>query len=335
MKPSEIKEEIKNRLVNNNHRALFIESSPGAGKTQIAEQSAKELGVGFKVIHAPLVQPEDYGLPVVVGKDKDDLKFVVSRDKFPIESSPGPEMGVFLIDEMSQADNNVQKVLANLIQAREIHGAKIKRGWTIVATGNRQTDRSGANRILGHLSNRLTRITLEISHQDWVKWALENDIKSEVISFLNFRPDLLTNYDPRNEINATPRSWSEGVSQALGESKNEFEVFSGDVGEGPASEFMAFLKIFRTLPDPNEVLLNPKKAKVPTDPATLFAICGSLANKTTENNFGRALTYVRRLPAEFSVLYVKTVIDSPAGKLVTTTKDFIDWASNEGQDLLS
>ena len=334
MKPSEFKELIKARHKAGVKRPLLIESSPGLGKTQLAAQAAKELDVGFKVIHAPLLQPEDYGLPVI-SKDKTNVDFLVSLDKFPLEDSDCCESGIFLIDELSQADNSAQKILANLIQEREIHGKRLKKGWSIVATGNRQTDRAGANRILGHLSDRLTRTELDVSLDDWTQWALNNEVKPEIISFIRFRPDLLSNYDAKNEKNATPRGWTEGVSSSLGvvPTELEFSVFKGDVGEGPASEFLAFLKIFRNLPSPDAILLDPKKAKVPTDPATLYALCGALAHKSTVTNFGRALTYIRRLPAEFSVLFVRDATAKTPD--LFTTKDYIDWASKEGADLLT
>lgn len=333
MKPSTLKSEIMARFNSKQKRTLMVESTPGLGKTQIARQAAQELGVGFMAIHAPLLQPEDYGLPVVTGKNKDGLSFVVSKDKFPLEGSDCPDTGIFLIDELSQADNSSQKILANLIQEREIHGQKLKEGWTIVATGNRQSDRAGANRILGHLSNRLTRVELELSLDDWTQWALSNGVKSEVVAFIRFRPELLSNYDSKQDINATPRAWAEGVSESLGVSSNEFEVFSGDIGEGAASEFLAFLKIYRSLPNPDAILLNPKKAEVPKDPATLYAVCGALVSRTTEVNFDKALTYIKRLPAEFSVLYVKDAMQKCSD--ITHTKAFIDWASNEGAALLT
>ena len=340
MKPSAFKELIKTRYEAKINRPLLVESSPGLGKTQIARQAAEELTekdvdkpVGFKVIHAPLLQPEDYGLPVI-GKDKRDVAFVVSHEKFPLEESDCEERGIFLIDELSQADNAAQKILANLIQEREIHGKKLKAGWSIVATGNRQMDRAGANRILGHLGNRLTRVELEASLEDWGRWALNNGVQPEVVAFLRFRPELLTNYAPNQEINATPRAWTEGVSANLGvvPSDMEFDVFKGDVGEGPASEFLAFLKIYRGLPDIDQVLRDPKKTKVPEEPNVLFALCGALAFKATTVNFDRALTYVRRMPPEFQVLFIKD--STGRDPELCNSKQYIDWSLNEGADML-
>lgn len=334
MKPSALKTLISSRHKAGVKRSILIEGAPGGGKTEIAAQAAEELGIAFRVIHAPLMQPEDYGFPVI-SKDRTSVDFVVPTEKFPLEGSDCEEEGILLLDEIPQGDNAGQKIQANLVQAREIHGKKIKKGWTIVGTGNRASDRSGAHRILGHLGNRVTRVDFEISLDDWTQWALNNEVNPEVISFIRFRPELLNNYSPQQEINATPRSWVQGVSACLGviPSELEFETFKGDVGEGPAAEFLAFLKVYRNMPNPDAILLDPKKAKVPTDPATLYALCGALAFRATPQNFGRALTYVRRMPPEFSVLFVKDA--GTRNGDIFTTKEYIDWVSKEGADLLT
>lgn len=334
MKPSELKNLISSRFKAGIKRPLYIVSSPGLGKTQIAGQAAKELGVGFKAIHAPLLQPEDYGFPCI-SANKDDVSFVVSKEKFPLEGSNCPETGIFLIDELPQADNSAQKILANLVQEREIHGQKLKAGWTIIATGNRVTDRAGANRLLTHLKARVTEIELDASLDDWSQWALANNVSTEVIAFMRFRPDLLNAFNAQNDTNPTPRAWCEGVSAALGviDSTSEFSVFKGDVGEGAAAEFCAFLKVFRKLPSPDAIVLNPAGTEVPNEPGTLYALCGALANKTTEVNFNRIMTYVTRMPSEFSVLFVRDAIRrKPA---IQSSADFIKWASGPGAALLT
>jgi hypothetical protein len=334
MKPSDLRQLIETRFKAGIRRPLHVESSPGLGKTQIPAQIAKDLGIGFIAIHAPLLQPEDYGFPVI-NQTRDDVDFVVSRTKFPIESSKCPETGILLIDELSQADNSAQKILANLIQEREIHGQHLKPGWMIITTGNRTTDRAGANRLLSHLKNRLTTIELEPSLDDWTNWALSNDVKTEVISFIRFRPGLLSSFDPQQDVNPTPRSWTEGVSAAFGivNPAQEFQVFKGDVGEGPAAEFCAFLKIYRNLPNPDLIVMNPKTAEVPKDPATMYALTGALSTRATTENFVRILEYMKRLTPEFTVLFVRDALHKTPG--IANTKEFITWAAGDGAKLLS
>jgi hypothetical protein len=334
VKPSKIKSLIESRFKAGIQRALYIVGAPGLGKTEIPGQVAKDLGIGYKVIHAPLLQPEDYGFPVITG-DRKNVDFVVSREKFPLEGTDCADKGLFLIDELPQADSSAQKILANLIQTKEIHGSRIKAGWSVLATGNRTVDRAGANRLLTHLKNRVTEVTLEVSLDDWTKWALGAGVKPEVVSFLRWKPDLLNAFDAQSEVNATPRAWCQGVSASLGviDPSLELETFSGDVGEGPAATFLGFLRIYRKLPSPDAIMMNPTGTPMPDDSAVLYALCGALAHKTTEANFGRIMGFIERMPGEFQSLFIKDVIKLKPE--VQTTADFIAWASTKGTEIFS
>lgn len=330
MKPSMLMSTLESLI--KVRRSTLIEGSPGLGKTQIVKQAADKLGIGFVHIHAPLMQPEDYGMPVVTA-DRTAVNFVVPA-KFPMAGGDHPEEGVLLIDELPQADNAGQKILANLIQERELHGKKLLPGWTVVATGNKATDRAGANRILSHLRNRVTTLEFEPNLDDWCEWALNNGVDINVVSFLRFKPALLNAFDPQQEISPTPRSWVEGVSAILGQvpEKAEHECVKGAVGEGAAAEFAAYIRIARKLPNPDTILLNPDKAEVPTDPATLYALSGAMAHRSTANNFDRVMQYAKRMPPEFMVLVVRD-----AAKLdpsITSTKAFTSWAMSEGAKVL-
>ena len=335
MRPSMLAATIKARFENDVKRPLFVEGTPGLGKTQIPKQVAQELGVGFQSIHVPTLQPEDCGLPMP-NADRTQIRFIVPGEKLPFEHcEKWPDRGILEQDELAQADNSLQKIMANLIQERELHGYKLKPGWMIVATGNRTKDRAGANRILSHLSNRLTRMTLEPNLDDWCTWALNNGVRVEVIQFLRFRPGLLSAFDPQEDISPTPRAWAEGVSPALGvvPPDAEFETFKGDVGEGAAGEFLAFLDIYRKLPDPDVVLMNPDTHPVPTDPATLYALRGALAHRASDVNADRIVTFAKRLPGEFAVLMIRDAVQK--SMKFAQTKAFIEWASKDGAQLLT
>jgi len=283
-------------------RTICIEGSPGGGKTTIVQQVAEELGVPCIERHMPTMLVEDFGILFPSGEDKLNYKL---PDWFPVKGK-APERGILLFDDRNQASSDLQKVLANICQARTLHGTPMPDGWQVISTGNRQSDRAGANRVLGHLRNRETVYDLDTHLDDWTAWALQNNVKPELISFIRFRPNLLHDYDPQRDQNATPRSWVEGVSDVLGTvpAEAEYESFKGAVGEGCAAEFVGFIKIFRKLPNPDNILLNPTTAAVPTDPATLYALSGAIAERATENNFERVCTYAERMPPEFSVLTI-------------------------------
>lgn len=315
-------------------RAMLIEGEPGVGKSTVPKQVAADLGIGFGIINVPLKLQEDYGMPVI-SADRSEIKFVVPEEVFPFEGSTyfGPE-GIFVVDELSGGGNAEQKVWSGIIQDRQLHGRKIMPGWTFVATGNRTKDRAGANRILSMLANRMNRYTFEPHLDDWCNWAMANGVDPMVISFLRFKPGLLAAFDPNMDSNPTPRAWSEGVSPFIGNlpADAQFETFQGAVGEGAAAEFTAFLKVCLKMPNPDAILLAPDTAEVPTEPAIVYAVCGAVAQRASQANFERVMTYLKRLPPEFMVLGVRDSMAHDKG--VIQTKAFINWSMKEGADIL-
>jgi hypothetical protein len=313
-------------------RTVAIEGPPGGGKTSIVHEVAEELRIPCIEKHMPTMLVEDFGTPDMLTPGE-SFRYKLP-DWFPYQGKEGTENGgILLFDDRNQAGPDLQKVLANICQARTLHGVRLADGWQVVSTGNRQSDRAGANRILSHLRNRETVFELETDLNDSTKWMLDHDVKPEVVSFLRFRPGLLHDCDPQRDANPTPRSWVEGVSAVLGvvPAEAEYESFKGAVGEGAAAEFVGFMRIFRKLPNPDAILMNPLTADVPSDPATLYALSGALAHRATDGNFERVCQYSERMPAEFSVLTISTAVRKNTD--LTSTQAFTKWAI-EHQDVL-
>lgn len=313
-------------------RPVAIEGAPGGGKTSIVKQVADELGVGFIEKHMPTMLVEDFGI-LYPTADSKTLEYKLP-DWFPADTRDDiPDEGILCFDDRNQANNDLQKVLANIQQARNLHGTPLKAGWQVISTGNRQSDRAGANRVLSHLRNRETVIELDTHLDDTTKYMLDHGTRPEVVAFLRFRPALLHDFDPQRDSNPSPRAWHEGVSPIIGNvpPEAEYECFKGAVGEGAAAEFNGFLKVFRKLPNPDNIIMNPTTADVPTDPATLYALSGAIAERATENNFERVCTYAERMPPEFSVLSISYAARKKPE--LASTQAFTKWAVNH-QDIL-
>lgn len=305
-------------------RTVCIEGAPGGGKTTIVQQVAEELGVPCIERHMPTMLVEDFGILFPNGDDKLHYKL---PDWYPIKGK-APEQGILLFDDRNQAGADLQKVLANICQARTLHGVPMPDGWMVASTGNRQSDRAGANRVLSHLRNRETVIELETNLDDWTQWALDNNVCAEVVSFIRFRPNLLHDFDPQRDQNPTPRSWVEGVSAVMGTvpSGALFEVVKGAVGEGAAAEFMGFLKVVNGLPNLDNMLQRPSEGAIPSDPATLYAIAGGLAYRATSSNMGNFVACLDRLPAEFSVMAMSIALRRD--KALAQSAAFVQWAQS-------
>lgn len=321
-------------------RTVAIEGPPGGGKTSIVKDAAHEIispvdgrkGIPLIMRHMPTALVEDFGVPYP-NEAKTSFDFLMPY-WFPEEGKPGTERGgILMFDDRNQANADLQKVLANICQEKELHGHKMAKNWMVVSTGNRQEDKAGANRVLSHLRNRETVLEYDTHLDDWTGWAVEHNVRPEVISFIRFRPNMLNDFDAQRSQNATPRSWVEGVSDIIGKvpAAAEHECFSGAVGAGAASEFVGFLRVYRDLPNPDTVLMQPKTAVVPKDPMVLYALSGALATRASNSNFEALCTYLERVPPEFSVLTVNYA--AKRDKDLASSAAFTKWALKH-QDVL-
>ena len=122
---------------------------------------------------------------------------------------------------------------------RQLGEYRLPDGWTVIAAGNRETDKAVTHRMPSPLANRFVHLDFEVNLEDWVAWALKAGVKTEVIAFLRFRPGLLHSFDPKRNDKSfpTPRSW-EFVSKILKSSpppELEFPLIAGRRRRGAGS----------------------------------------------------------------------------------------------------
>jgi hypothetical protein len=318
----------------------MLHGSPGVGKSQVVKQVATKLGIEMIDLRLSQLDPVDLrGVPSVTKN-----KTVWNVPSF----LPTSGKGILFLDEINSAAQATQAAAYQLVLDRKLGDYELPDGWSMVAAGNRTTDRAIVNQMSTALKNRFTHINYEVNNEDWCDWALTNDIAIEVLGFVRFRPMLLNEFEQRNDSKeerervqrlkdaqafATPRSW-EFMSKVVKEQPAndiEYELYSGIVGEGCAAEFMGYLKYYRNLPNLDALLMNPDKAKVPDEPAVLYALSTGLAAKATPDNMERVVKYALRMPPEFQVLLVKDAVMRDSA--LTNTKSFNEWASKNSNIL--
>jgi hypothetical protein len=299
---------------------VFIWGGPGIGKSAVVRQLAEDMTVPLHDVRALLLDPVDLrGLPFL-GAD--------GRSKWATpEFLPQDGAGILFLDELNAAPAMVQASCYQLVLDRKLGEYTLPKGWAIVAAGNRDSDRAVTTRMPTPLRNRFVHLEFEVDLQEWSAWAIEAGIRPEVIAFLRFRQELLSAFDRDANAFPSPRSWEfvSRILDAMPEQSVEHELFAGTVGAGPATEFSAFLKTFRELPNIDAILLNPLKAPVPENAAAQYAVASALAHCATDTNFDRICTYLGRMPTEFSVLCVRDAsLRQPA---VQHTPAFTRWAT--------
>lgn len=310
----------------------FILGAPGGGKSAVAREVIASLNIETdKVIEftASLRDPVDVlGTPNNSG---DYTRWVPPQEFYAIRAGQG--RAALILEELSDAPVPMQNALCGVIYDRRAGNLQLSDQLFIIATGNRTEDKSGANRITSKLANRTRRFDFQENVDDWTTWALDNDVDPVLIQFLRFRPGLLSDFDANRFANPTPRSW-ERVNRIPSSLDGGlfFDNCAGEVGEGAAAEYTGFKRIYESLPDVDSILLSPDTADVPSDPATLYALTGALARKSTKDNFDRVSKYINRMAPEFNVMTIKDAI-----KLQPTIKHsraFIEWASKNAEVLM-
>lgn len=307
---------------------MFLWGPPGIGKSQIVAQVAADLSLPLIDVRAVLLDPVDLrGIPSV--------EQGATRWNPPV-FLPTEGEGVLFLDELSQAPDAVQSSLLQLVLDRKLGEYRMPDGWRILAAGNRVTDGTFSRKISKALGSRFaTHLELAVDLDEWCSWAVANDVPAEIISFLRLRPDLLHHFDPKAQGNSfpCPRVWA-NVGRFMGKLPREAELpfFAGALGFGPAAEFTSFLQVYRDLPDIEAIMLDPDTAEVPREPSVLYALCGAMSRTVTKGNVSRAFRYMKRLPAEFQVVWLRDALQADPG--LATTREFFGWAKDNADLLL-
>lgn len=301
------------RVAIRSRRRVLVVGSPGIGKTDIVSEAARLEDYGMLVDHLVTAdQTNAAGIPWP-NAEKNEAHFIPFGNLAAVCNARTPML--WFLDDFGQASPAVQaSYMRPLLDYHTVTGRKIPPCVSIVAATNKRTDRAGVSGVLEPVKSRFdTIVELQPTLDDWMEWAYSHDIMPEVISFIRFRPSLLHKFEATADLTNSPcpRTWASvskwvkaGISRSV-----EHVVIAGAVGAGAAVEFTGFLKIFRGLPDPDELLKFPEKADIPTEAATLYALIGALSTRCTRGTFDAIATYATRLldagQAEFAVLLIK------------------------------
>lgn len=224
----------------------------------------------------------------------------------PDEKRDG-KRGILFMDELNAANPEVQAACYGLVLDRKLADYRLPAGWRIIAAGNRQKDRSAAQKLQRALATRFAHIDVEPDTKTWIEDFGVHKSHPLVVGFMRWRPNLL-HYTMHTDVDGveqdertlnTPRSWN-WVSR-LCDAPNYQEV-KGLVGANVAGEFMSFVDTYTKLPDLDDVFAKPNKIAIPEEPSALFAISTALGRFADRGNFDAALTYATRCGPEWDVI---------------------------------
>jgi hypothetical protein len=326
MKPSQIIRLLSHAF--RNRLKVLIVSSPGIGKSALVELAAKMAEADLVVMHPAVSDPTDFkGMPAVIKSGSRTLaEFLPFGSLRKLVEATG--LTVCFIDDIGQAPHAVQAALMQLIQAREVDGTRISDHVVFVGATNDSSHMAGVSSILEPVKSRWdTIIELVCDVDDWVAWALGRGIAPAVIAFVRFRPNLLNDFKATRELKNSPCPRTvESVGRWVATGIEDPLVIAGAAGLGFATEFTAFMKVWRAIPDLDHIIQNPAIATVPSrsDPSLCVALVCALASKAAKGNFAAIITYLERLPKEYEFLAVRDATARDA--TLNETAAYTQWA---------
>jgi hypothetical protein len=277
--------------------SVMMWGAPGIGKSSVVNKVAKDNEMDVIDVRLSQLAPTDIrGLPYV---EEGAARFA------PPSFLPQSGRGILFLDEINLAPPAVQNVGMQLVLDRKVGDYTVPDGWFIIAAGNRVKDRAAVSQMPAPLTNRFIHFTVEADLNSWKEYALTSGVKEEIVSFLNFRPNLLHSFNKDAIAWPSPRSW-DFASDLM---KIGLPVDAA-VGEGAAAEFNSFVKLYSKLPDVEKVLAGDKSVKIPKEPSILFAITGALVSRseTADNFFNGMMWLVNAATEDYVGVYMSDAL---------------------------
>lgn len=253
-----------------------------------------------------------------------------------------------MLDEFTKAPQPVQNMLHPLLESRKprLGNKVLPDGSIVIVNGNLASDGVGDN-IKAHTLNRVTTVTVrKPDAEEWLAWAVTNDIDPVVMAWVNQFPHAMSSYlDGDQESN--PYIFNPKRMQGSFVSGRSLQLVSNDVlkqrdkltanallaamvgtiGESAARDMHAFVEYQDQLPTWDDITKEPAKAKLPESPgACAVMVFGAIAkiDRTTITPF---MEYVERMAPEWQAVFAVNLSKNPDKKQIGfTSAKFRDWA---------
>jgi hypothetical protein len=260
---------------------------------------------------------------------------------------------IIMLDEFTKGMDPVKNMLHPLLEKANprLGDIPVVEGSYIFMTGNMASDGVGDN-MKAHTRNRIVPVTVSKPNADeWVAWAIDNDISPEVCAWVQRFPHVLASYmDGGQEGNpfifqpkkvqaafVTPRSLETASNIVRHRDQLDYEVvisaLTGAIGEAGARGLEAFITYADQLPVWESIIQNPTTAKIPVDAGACAVVAFGAIAKVTKETMDKFMAYIERFESEWQACFCINIAKSNKQAVAFSSKKFSDWVT-KNQDLL-
>jgi hypothetical protein len=326
---------------------FMLRGAPGQGKSSLLKALSQRM-------------PDFYPCYVdCANLDLGDLAMpVVDRETMTTHYAPSARFGVargqnrpvlLMLDELTKAAKPVMNMLLPVILERRIGDVKLPVGSIVFATGNLDTDGVGDS-LSAIAYNRMTVCDwANITSDEFLAWAVDNDIDPTIMKFANDNPEVFERYDaltnPKNphvfnpltgntKTFVSPRSLEKSSHivkhrHILGDAM--LPALIGTIGEPAARLLEAAIALDDQLTPLPVIERDPLNAPLPKDVSGYFMMAFRLVARSTETNLAALCKYTERWQSfEAQHLFTVRMCASPSKlKFLTRCREFTELSAKQ------
>ena len=300
--------EAEQIILTNPHAVYLLRGAMGTGKTSLVKSIAKKVERKLCLMQGAQTDVGDLKMPIM----KDGAFVFGANESWGLHTG---EPVVFFCDEFTKMGQAAQNAVHEVIEPDGAFcGIPLHPDSIRIIAGNLDEEGLG-DRLRNHTHDRVIELVIKGANQEeMLKYAIESGWHETVIAFMHEFPDcLLTILDGeawnKSQFNSVTRRGLEGVSDIMHSSYGKLNskllatAIAGRVGSSFAKEFQAYVDYKDQLPNHDEIMKDPIKAKLPaTQGAACVFIFGSLTriDKTT---IGQYMKYISRFEPEWDMMF--------------------------------
>lgn len=253
---------------------------------------------------------------------------------------------VLMLDEIGKASKGVMNACLRLMLERKLGTYALPEGSIVFATTNLASEGIG-DMLPPHARNRMSVVKVrKPSSDEWIEWALDNDVAPEVIMTVKEFPMMLASfeeytdskdneyiYDPRTPRPSfvTPRSLDK-ASAILKQTRHLSEdvigcAIKGTIGARACYDMLNIVKLSSDLPSWESIMDSPEKAQIPESPAAICMLVYSAVQRVEKDTINKWIKYMARISKEAQGLFATSVMRTSKKSVVGTSTEFVKWAT--------